>query len=106
MPCYEAANIAEKKVMNDELKQLEQDIATGKVIVTRNYRGELSVSGWSTSGAAKASWCEGCALAEMATSGSWLVRSKLAALGLQKGKEFVAATHNSHNHKVGGQHSH
>jgi hypothetical protein len=94
----------QKQQMDNELKQLEQDIATGNLVITRNYKGELSVSNWNNTSSAKAGWCEGCALAQLATSGSWIIRNKLASYGIQKNKEFVVASHNDHTHKPGHNH--
>lgn len=96
MPCYDSvtdyAAIAE----------LDRQIAAGERTVLRAMNGEVQISDWVSTRAAKSGWCEGCAMVVLATAEttSWATRSKLAAAGVQKGGSFVAASHNSHPHKV------
>lgn len=105
MPCDTMVkNEQERRRRDEAIKKLEQDIAAGRVTVTKNYAGEVSVVGWTASQAASAGWCEGCALAVLGTSTNWVVKSKLSALGVAKGKSFVAASHNGHAHTVGKKH--
>lgn len=104
MPCDTMVkNEQERRRRDEAIKKLELDIAAGRVTVVKNYAGEVSVIGWVAQAAAQAGWCEGCALAYLSTkSTSWVVKSKLAQVGVAKGKSFVAASHNGHSHKVGG----
>lgn len=102
MPCDSLARTQrERQLREAALKELEADIAAGRRTLVRNLRGEVAVLNWGTSNAARAGWCEGCALAQLAKGGSWVVRSKLAAVGVRQGASFVAASHNGHPHKVG-----
>lgn len=108
MPCDTMVrNAAERKRRDEALKKLEADIAAGRVTVTKNLAGEVSISNWTSQEAARAGWCEGCALVALASSVNWTVKAKLGQMGVAKGKSFVAASHNGHPHTVGKKgHSH
>jgi hypothetical protein len=106
MPCDTIRREAEaQKQYEDALKQLEQDIASGKVIVSLNVKtGNVQISNWGEHIAAKAGWCEGCALAKLGETGSYVVKQKLARWGVKQGRSFIAQSHADHVHKVGGGH--
>jgi hypothetical protein len=95
-----ARNRAVRRAREEALKKLEQDIAAGRKTVSKNARGEVEIKGWAQTAAAQAGVCEGCALVKLSQSKKYSVRAKLASLGVKKGKEFVAASHNGHGHKV------
>ena len=105
MPCDVMVKNAEERRRREEaIQKLEQDIAAGRVTVTKNLAGEVAISNWTAQQAATAGWCEGCALVSLATSTNWVVKSKLGQMGISKGKSFVAASHNGHAHTVGKKH--
>ena len=107
MPCDTMVkNAAERRRREAAIKKLEADIIAGRVSLNKNLAGEVSVSNWTAHEAASSGWCEGCALATLAQSSSWVVKSKLAAVGVAKGKQFVAASHNGHPHGGGSGHGH
>jgi hypothetical protein len=97
MPCNSNRTEIERREMARALEQLDQDIATGKVRIVRDIKGQLSITNWQFTAAANQSWCEGCALRAIQTRGSWVARSKLQAAGITK-KAFVVASHNGHSH--------
>jgi hypothetical protein len=105
MPCDRVVrNTEERELYESGLKQLEADIATGRVVVTMDIKtGRVKVVNWSATNAAKAGWCEGCALAAIAETGNYLAQAKLARWGIKTGRSFVAASHAGHVHKVGGK---
>jgi len=97
MSCDTGITEEVKKLRDETLKDFEVQIALGKVVIVRNSKGELAVSGWSQTSAAKAGWCEGCCLRQIAAHGSWVAKSKLAAMGITS-KPFVVASHGGHGH--------
>jgi hypothetical protein len=97
MPCDTGITEEVKKLRNETLKDFEVQIALGKVVIVRNSKGELAVSNWNQTSAAKAGWCEGCCLRSLQQHGNWVTKSKLTALGITD-KPFVVASHNGHGH--------
>jgi hypothetical protein len=93
-------NEQERLARDKAIKKLEADIAAGRSQIVKNLKGEVSIVNWSNTEAATTGWCEGCALATLTNSNSWVVKSKLAQVGVNKGKQFVAASHNGHSHKA------
>lgn len=74
--------IAQRK--EKALKQLEADIATGKITVIRGLDGTLKVANWGKTEAAQAGLFEACALHKLVTSPktNWLVKQKLQNMGI------------------------
>jgi hypothetical protein len=97
MPCDTGITEEVKKLRDETLKDFEVQLALGKVVIVRNNKGELQISNWNQTSAAKAGWCSGCILRQIATNGSWVAKNKLAAMGVTN-KPFVMANHNSHSH--------
>jgi len=97
MPCYNS--VTDYQAIAD----LEADITAGRKRIVRSLSGEVGVTDWGETRAAKAGWCEGCALTVLTQmeGASWVTRSQLTAAGVVRGGSFVAASHNSHAHKVG-----
>ena len=105
MPCYPIANDPIKQeAMDAAYEELEAEISSGRRAIVRNRDGTISIKGWAETAAARAGWCEGCIIAKAGMSSSWVVKSKLAAVGLTRGKQFVANTHRGHPHTVGRGH--
>lgn len=98
MPCDTGITEEERKLRAETLKEFEVQLALGKIVIVRNNKGELAVSGWNQTSAARSGWCEGCCLRAIATNGSWVAKSKLAAAGITATKPFVVASHNGHSH--------
>ena len=89
--CCDTRNttIAEQRLREEALKDLERLIATGRVNVVRDFSGKLSIPMWQNTPTARAGWMEGCALEKVDFKKiandprtSWLVKSKLQALGV------------------------
>ena len=99
MPCDTLAKTAaEKKAREDALKEFEADLVAGRLRVTRNAKGELSVPDFAkTSAAVNGKWCMGCALRAVQNQGSWLAKRTLATQGVTN-KPFIAAGHTGHKH--------
>jgi len=96
MPCDSYARTVEQDRKREEaVDELEKAIAAGKVMVTRNVRGEPTIINWSATKAAKAGWQEGCALHFLAAHGGWLTKQKLAKVGATK--ESLAKLGYSHH---------
>ena len=102
MPCDTLARTeAERKAQADAVKELELDIATGKRTIVRQLDGSLTILNWGNSTAAKLGMCDGCVLERVANGNNWVAKSKLAAVGITKNKQFVAGGHahgKGHNH--------
>lgn len=98
MTCNLMALSREVQAQRDKaLKEFEADLILGKYTLVRNNKGEIQVTNWNQSNAAKTGWCEGCALREIQQRGSWLAKNKLAQYGVNQ-KSFITAGHNSHKH--------
>lgn len=80
------------------LRALEGQIARGEVFLSRNARGEVVVHGWDETAAARAGWCDGCALRALQRTATFAVRSTLANAGVTKRNAFVSRGHNHHTH--------
>lgn len=100
MPCDSYITEQVRREREAALVELEEGIASGRLRVVTNSRGEVGVVGWAQTTAAASGWCEGCALARIARSGGMVARAKLGKLGIKPGKQFVAASHNGHPHRV------
>ena len=96
MPCTTAKTKPELTLMEKALQELEADITAGKKRIIQTAYG-LQITSWSTSSAAKAKWCEGCALRKLQTSSSYAVRAQLAQQGITA-QPFVVASHKGHKH--------
>lgn len=96
MACYIAANQEKQEQMDAARKEFEADLILGKYTLIRNNRGEIKISNWNQSKAAKVGWCDGCLLREIQQKGSWLAKNKLAQYGVTN-KSFVTVGH-GHSH--------
>mgnify|MGYP001577865663 CR=1 FL=1 len=92
--------VREQEEFAAALKDLEKDLVAGKLKVSRNAKGELTIEKWRESRAAKAGWCDGCAMAAIANQGSWMAKRILKEQGnVANGKTFNTVGH-GHPHKV------
>jgi len=98
MPCDTTWTTAEaQQEAEDALKELDAELATGGRRISRNMRGEVKINDWNSTAAARAGWCEGCALRAIERRGSSFAKARLAQQGVT-GRPFVAASHNGHKH--------
>lgn len=100
MPCdTRQLSAAERLEMERARKELEAEIAAGERALTRNYFGQYSIVGYSSTAAYRAGWCEGCVLSKISKEGGYFARAKLEAAGISN--EFYVASHAGHPHKAG-----
>lgn len=107
MPCDGMQrNAQERREYEAAIEELAAQIAEGTVQVKKNpFTGQVSVSGWSGTRAAKAGWCEGCCLSQLGTRAQpQTLKQKMAQVGLKRGVTFTAANHAGHAHVVGAGH--
>jgi Fe-S cluster biogenesis protein NfuA len=101
MPCDTMIRTQRERAAREAaIKKLAEEIERGEKTIVQNWDGTVEISDWNTTDAAAVGWCEGCAMEWLGANGSWEVQSQLAAVGVSKGAEFVAASHRGHSHKV------
>lgn len=95
MPCDTMKRTAEERARFEAaFEELMEEIEAGVKKVQKNaFTGEVSISGWTGSAAAREGWCEGCAIVAA-------TQRNPQATGMKWGQKFTAATHNGHSHTV------
>jgi tRNA A37 methylthiotransferase MiaB len=98
MPCdTQYLREAQRKEREAALKELQKQIAQGKLKLKKDAAGKVTIEKFEETRASQAGWHESCVLASIAKSGDWLIKAKLAALGINP-QQLVAAHAASHKH--------
>jgi hypothetical protein len=78
MPCdTQYLEELQRKEREKALAELEKQIGLGRILLVRDLQGGVHVVGWEMTSAARTGMHESCAMAHVATKGSWLAKAKL-----------------------------